>query len=92
MRRVSSEPTSHCQGNPSEHDLAHQLWASDILETKILASMVDDPKLVTEEQLESWVRDLDSWEVCDQCCVNLFEKTRFTYEKCFEWSSREESS
>jgi len=72
------------------HDLAQQLWVSDIRETRILASMVDDPKMVTEEQMERWVKDFDYWEICDQCCMNLFEKTRFAYQKCVEWSSREE--
>jgi 3-methyladenine DNA glycosylase AlkD len=72
------------------HDLAQQLWASDIRETRILASMVDDLKMVTEEQMERWVKDFDYWEICDQCCMNLFEKARFAYQKCVEWSSREE--
>jgi len=72
------------------HVLAQQLWASNIRETMILASMIDDPKMVTEEQIERWVKDFDYWEICDQCCMNLFEKTKFAYQKCVEWSSREE--
>ncbi len=72
------------------HDLAQQLWASDIRETRILASMIDDPKMVTEEQMERWVKDFDYWEICDQCCMNLFGKTKLAYQKCVEWSSREE--
>lgn len=69
--------------------LAQQLWASGIHEARILASMVDDPKMVTEEQLERWVKDFDSWDVCDQCCMNLFEKTKFAYQKAVEWSSND---
>ena len=69
--------------------LAQQLWASAIHEARILASMVDDPKMVTEEQMESWVKDFDSWDVCDQCCMNLFEKTKFAYQKAVEWSSND---
>ena len=69
------------------HGLAQQLWASGIRETRILASMIDDPKMVTEEQMESWVREFDSWDTCDQCCQNLFEKTKFAYQKAVEWSS-----
>jgi 3-methyladenine DNA glycosylase AlkD len=69
--------------------LAQQLWASGIHEARILASMVDDPKMVTEEQLERWVKDFDSWDVCDQCCMNLFEKTQFAYQKAVEWSSND---
>jgi len=73
----------------ASHELAQQLWASGIRETRILASMMDDPKIVTEEQMESWVKDLDYWEICDQCCQNLFEKTKFAYQKAIEWSSND---
>ncbi len=68
------------------HALAQELWASDIHEARILASMIDDPSMATEEQLESWVKDFDSWDVCDQCCMNFFEKTGFAYHKAVEWS------
>ena len=72
-----------------DHALAQRLWTSGIHEARILASMIYDPKMVTEEQVENWVKDLDSWDVCDQCCSNLFEKTRFAYQKALEWSSND---
>lgn len=73
-----------------DHALAEQLWSSGIHEAQILAGMIDDPKLVTEEQMEGWVKDFDSWDVCDQCCMNLFEKTGFAYQKAVGWSARGE--
>jgi len=72
------------------HALAQELWASGIHEARILASMIDDPKMATEEQLESWVKDFDSWDVCDQCCMNLFKKTGLAYRKAVEWSESDE--
>ena len=72
-----------------DHALAQQLWASGIHEARILASMVDDPKRTTEEQMESWVKDFDSWDVCDGCCMNLFEKTGVAYQKAVEWSAND---
>ncbi len=69
--------------------LAQQLWDSAIHEARILASMIDDSEMVTEEQMERWVKDFDSWDVCDQCCMNLFEKTKFAYQKAVEWSSND---
>ncbi len=72
-----------------DHALAQQLWASRIHEARILASMIDSPEMVTGEQLEKWVKDFDSWDVCDQCCMNLFEKTGFAYQKAVEWSSND---
>ena len=40
--------------------------------------------------MEEWVRDFDSWDVCDQCCGNLFDKAGFAYKKAAEWSRRDE--
>src|SRR5438445_8751649 len=73
-----------------DHVLAEQLWASGIHEARLLAALIDDPKLVNEEQLESWVSDFDSWDVCDCCTSNLFLKTPFAYHKVVEWGEREE--
>jgi 3-methyladenine DNA glycosylase AlkD len=73
-----------------DHALALRLWGSGFNEARILASLVEDPALVTEEQAESWVSDFNSWDVCDQVCMNLFWLTPFAYDKCFEWASREE--
>ena len=71
-----------------DHSLAQQLWASGLHETRILASLVDDPRLVNEQQMESWVVDFDSWDVCDQVCGNLFDRTPYAYQKAIEWSNR----
>jgi 3-methyladenine DNA glycosylase AlkD len=73
-----------------DHDLAKKLWTADYRETRILACMIEDPELVSEEQMESWVVEFDFWEICDQCCMNLFEKTSLAYQKAVEWSYRPE--
>ena len=72
------------------HALAGKLWASGIHEAKILASMIDEPQLVTEEQMEVWVGAFDSWDVCDQVCMNLFDKVPLAWQKISDWSEREE--
>jgi 3-methyladenine DNA glycosylase AlkD len=51
------------------HHLAQELWSSGVHEAKILASLIDEPKKVTNRQMEHWV-------VCDQRCSNLLDKTR----------------
>src|SRR5690606_4553371 len=52
--------------------------------------MIEDPDLVTSEQMDEWVADFDYWEICDQCCMKLFRMTPFAYQKIFEWSKRDE--
>jgi len=73
-----------------DHELAADLWDTEIHEARILASMVDDPAQVTEAQMEAWAYDLDSWDLCDQVCGNLFDRTRFAFRKAVQWSAREE--
>ena len=70
--------------------LASELWTLNYRETRIIACMIDDPNSVTETQLESWVSDFDYWEICDQCIMNLFEKTKYAYQKALDWTNREE--
>ncbi|WP_287583573.1 DNA alkylation repair protein [Candidatus Borrarchaeum sp.] len=72
------------------HPLALKLWSSGIHDARLLASLIDDPKKVTEQQMESWAQDFNSWDICDQCANNLFRKTQFAYQKVAEWSSRKE--
>ncbi len=67
------------------HTLAHQLWNSGIHEGKLLASMVADPKKITNEEMNQWAKDTYSWDVCDQCCANLFIYTPFWKEKIMQW-------
>ncbi len=73
-----------------DHELAAGLWKTCIHEARILASMVDNPALVTEKQMERWVADFDSWDVTDQVCMNLFEKAPPAWEKAIEWAHRKE--
>lgn len=72
------------------HALALELWNSGIHEARILASMIAEPRLVTPQQMEAWVNEFDSWDVCDQVCGNLFDKTSYAYEKAIEWCHREQ--
>ncbi len=83
LRKIAKETGTN-------HQLALELWDEGIRETRILASMIDDPALVTEKQMEKWVKDFDSWEVCDQCCMNLFWQTPFVFERAIDWALRKE--
>jgi 3-methyladenine DNA glycosylase AlkD len=70
--------------------LAQRLWSSAIHEARILACMIADPQLMTGAQLERWVKEFDSWDLCDQCCNRLFRKTVLAHQKALAWSQRPE--
>lgn len=74
----------------NNHELALELWNTGFHEARILATMVDDAKKVDVTQMESWVKDFDSWDLCDQCCSNLFEYTTDAWKKSLEWVERKE--
>jgi 3-methyladenine DNA glycosylase AlkD len=69
--------------------VASELWETGIHEAWILAAMIEDPVSVTEHDMDRWAGDFDSWDVCDQVCGNLFDRTPFAFAKAFEWSELE---
>jgi len=73
-----------------DHKLALELWSTEIPEAMIVAAMIDEPERLTEKQMDEWVKDINSWDICDQVCMNLFEKTPLAWKKILDWSQREE--
>ena len=69
-----------------DHKLAKELWDSEIHEARILAGFIDDPNLVTEDQMDEWADGFDSWDLCDQVCSNLFDKTIYSKKKILQWT------
>jgi 3-methyladenine DNA glycosylase AlkD len=69
-----------------DHRVAEELWQSGIHEARILATLVDDPARVTARQMDRWARGLDSWDVCDQACQNLFRYTPMAFAKAAQWA------
>ena len=72
------------------HQIALELWQTGIAEARILAAMTDEPEKVTEQQMENWVKDINSWDIDDQIIMNLFEKTPLSWKKITDWSQRPE--
>jgi 3-methyladenine DNA glycosylase AlkD len=83
IRRIAKETGKN-------HELAMELWRTGIAEARILAGMVADPEKLTEQQMDKMAEDIDSWDIGDQTCMNLFEKTPYAWKKITEWSQRQE--
>ena len=73
-----------------DHRLAQSLWKTGIAEARIVAAFVDDPATVTSAQMDRWVKDFDSWDVCDQACLSLFDKSPLAWQKIPRWAGREQ--
>ena len=72
------------------HELALKLWATEIYDARILAAFVDDPKFITEIQMDRWAKGFDNWAICDGLCIHLFRKTPFAWKRAVAWSKRKE--
>ncbi len=73
----------------TNHALALELWDTGIHEARILASLIADPKQTTTEQMNAWAQAFSSWDVTDQCAVNLFRKTPYAYEMAATWAQQD---
>jgi 3-methyladenine DNA glycosylase AlkD len=83
MRKIAKEAGK-------DHTLALELWKTGIPDAQIVAALVGEPEKLTDAQMEDWVRDFNSWDVCDQVCMNLFDKSPLAIKKIHDWSRREE--
>ena len=72
------------------HDLAAALWKTGRYEARLLTAFVDDPALVTPEQMDAWCEDFDNWGICDTLCFKLFDRTPHAWNKVAEWHGRPE--
>ncbi len=72
-----------------DHGLAAALWESGVYEARLLCAYVDDPALVTPEQMDRWARDFDNWGTCDTLCFALFDKTAHAFEMVDRWADDE---
>jgi 3-methyladenine DNA glycosylase AlkD len=67
--------------------LAEELWQSGIREARILASLVAEPRVITRSTTDRWARDLNSWDICDACSCELFDRTPFVWQKIPKWAA-----
>lgn len=72
-------------GYAKNHLLAMKLWNKQWRETMILATLLEEPDEVTENQIDFWVKNFPSIEIAEQAAMNLFYKTGFAYRKAFEY-------
>jgi 3-methyladenine DNA glycosylase AlkD len=70
------------------HELALKLWETEVHEARHIAAMIADPKQTTEELMERWLKDFNSWDIVDDCCLTLFDKTPYAWKKAIEWTKR----
>lgn len=72
------------------HELSLILWDSGWHEARILAALIADPLKLSRAQMDRWVQACNSWDLTDQCCMNLFWASPYAPEAMHDWALREE--
>lgn len=68
-----------------DHLLALKLWNKQWRETMILATLLEKPQEITENQMDFWVKQIQQVEIAEQLAMNLLSKTPFAFEKAMEY-------
>jgi 3-methyladenine DNA glycosylase AlkD len=76
-----------CPGKRKDQPLAEELWQTGIREARVLASLIANPQTITRSTMDRWARDLNSWDVCDACCCDLFDRTPYVWQKIPKWAA-----
>ena len=73
-------------GYTPSHLLSLKLWNKQWRESMILATLLDVPAEVTEEQMDFWTKSFENYEIAEQASTNLWVKTKYAFIKALEWS------
>jgi len=68
-----------------DHLLALKLWNKQWRETSILATLLDEPQKISEEQMDFWTKTFESVEIAEIASTHLWVKSKFAFVKALEW-------
>lgn len=73
------------------HELAVALWQENIRECKILATLIMPPEEMDKTLAEQWVGDINSQDMAEMACFNLFQHLHHAADLSYQWmnSNRE---
>jgi len=81
LRNLAKNINKEYKNNPDKkHKIALELWDSGIHEARILAAFTAVPEYANLADIDKWVHEFDSWDICDQTCNSYFGKTIYKYE------------
>lgn len=69
----------------TDQALADQLWASGNADARLLACMVADPTFVSEDGLDAWLEDIDSYFLVDTFVSSLASRVPGRRERAERW-------
>lgn len=70
----------------NDQKLAEDLWQHHYHESKLLATLIADPRQFKLKDADRWVKSVYSWDLCDQLCINILVKTDFAWKLPARWA------
>jgi len=67
-----------------DHGLAEQLWATGNGDAQVLATMIADPKAITDKQAEAWLKDVSDYGMAEML-GRLVAKSPIGQKKAEKW-------
>ena len=67
------------------YKLAVALWQENIRECKILATLIMPPEEMDETLAEQWVGDINSQDMAEMACFNLFQHLHHAADLSYQW-------
>lgn len=68
-----------------DKQLAEALWAQDVRELKILATLLYPANEFQSVTANNWVKEIPNQEVREQLCMNLLQNLNYAYQLVEEW-------
>jgi 3-methyladenine DNA glycosylase AlkD len=70
-----------------DHELASQLWQTDVYDAKVMGLLVDEPRKLTRNQAEVQVENLEEGMLCHvfASCDATLAKAPFAFDLACEW-------
>jgi 3-methyladenine DNA glycosylase AlkD len=78
---------AHARLLKGHHALAEPLWATGVHEARLLAIMLADPATMRRRDIERWLDDVVSWDLCDHICGNLVRHRTDAVQLVRRWAS-----
>ena len=69
----------------TDQQLAEELWASGNTDARLLACMVADPERVSEDELDAWLDDIDTYFLVDVFVAEIASKTPGRLARAERW-------
>lgn len=75
----------------ANHDLAQRLWALQIRETMIMATLIQPKDSFSESTAEEWLQSVTNIELAEQISMNLLSKLPYKNQFCLKLIKKDES-